>query len=465
MISKTLLETIVLILGSSRLIVPILRGGRVRGVIDVESSKPDVFTESNQRFLSTLANHAAVAIENTCLFDQVLDEQTRTKFILQSIAEGVYTVDCDLNVQTFNPAAERITGWREESVRGKPCAEVFRDATTPESAPSAPSHQVALIRRVIETAKSVTSDADAPAILTIDGAPVYISSSASPLHARPRSDRENAIEGVVIAFRDVSAERELDRLKSDFVSMVSHELRAPLANLTAAIDLISDSLAEGSAHSPESRAVPDGTLQIARANAQRLNRLIQNILNVSHIEAGQMHVQLEPVTLLPLVRHAVQQAQAQTDQHHISLRTPKTVPFVIADKSKLEIVLSNLLTNAIRYSPNGGRILVLIAPSAPDGRTAQNEMVVSIIDEGIGISEEHMDKLFTRFYRVDTSDGRDVYGHGLGLYISKNLVELQRGRIWVRSKVGRGSCFSFTIPTLEQESPIMEPEYLPTFED
>jgi signal transduction histidine kinase len=138
---------------------------------------------------------------------------------------------------------------------------------------------------------------------------------------------------------------------------------------------------------------------------------------------------------------------------------------VIADKSKLEIVLNNLLTNAIRYSPNGGRILVLISPPAPDGHGVQNEMVVNVIDEGIGISAEHMDKLFTRFYRVDASDERDVYGHGLGLYISKNLIELQGGRIWVHSKEGHGSCFSFTVPILEQESPVVDADYLPTFED
>jgi signal transduction histidine kinase len=264
--------------------------------------------------------------------------------------------------------------------------------------------------------------------------------------------------GVVVAFRDVSTERELDRLKSDFVSMVSHELRAPLANLTAAIDLISAALDHSGSAPADRPSVPGDTLQIARTNAQRLNRLINNILNVSHIEAGQMRVQLEPVTLLPLVRHAIQVAQAQTDRHHISLRAPEALPFVDADKSKLEIVLNNLLTNAIRYSPKGGRILVRIEQTQP------NEVTISVIDEGIGIPESHLDKLFTRFYRVDTSDGRDVYGHGLGLYISKNLVELQGGRIWVRSKEGRGSCFSFTVAALVPEAPIMDLDYLPTFD-
>jgi signal transduction histidine kinase len=211
--------------------------------------------------------------------------------------------------------------------------------------------------------------------------------------------------------------------------------------------------------SAEHPALPESTLHIARTNAQRLNHLIENILNVSHIEAGQMRVQLEPLTLLPLVRHAIQVVQAQTDRHHISLRAPGTLPFVEADKSKLEIVLNNLLTNAVRYSPRGGRILVRIEQTQP------SEVTISVIDEGIGIPKSHLDKLFTRFYRVDTSDGRDVYGHGLGLYISRNLVELQGGRIWVRSQEGRGSCFSFTLAAIEPEAPTTDPDYLPSFED
>jgi PAS domain S-box-containing protein len=430
-----------LCLSRSQLAVPIIRGGRVLGVIDVESSKPEVFSENDQRFLSTLADHAAVAVENSRLLDMVLEEQNRTKFILHSIADGVYTVDRDLAILTFNPAAERITGWRTDRVRGKLCPDIFQDA-----GPHPGSHQVDLIQQALETGEPLSSEADAPAILTADGHQVYISSSASPLR-----NRENAVVGAVVAFRDVSAERELDRLKSDFVSMVSHELRAPLANLSAAIELMLDS--------PDCSQVSNGTLGIARANAQRLNHLIENILNVSHIEAKQMRAQLEPTTLLPITKHAIEIAQAQTERHRIALMAPEIIPFVMADKSKLEIVLNNLLTNAINYSPDGGRILVRIA------RAVRNEVVISVIDEGIGISQDHMDKLFTRFYRVDASDGRDVYGHGLGLYISKHLVELQGGRIWVRSKEGQGSCFSFSLPLIEESEPAPEEEFLTTLVD
>jgi signal transduction histidine kinase len=251
--------------------------------------------------------------------------------------------------------------------------------------------------------------------------------------------------------------------------MVSHELRSPLASLTAAIELLlfSDNpvggaqtdetpqLESASASTDTGQQEAQKALLIARANAQRLTQLIENILSVSQIEANQVRVQPEPTMLLPLVRRTIQAVQAQTSLHKILLRTSKTVPFVLVDQSKLEIVLNNLLTNAVNYSPEGGRILVRIA------RAVRKEVVISVIDEGIGISQEHLGKLFTRFYRVDGSDGRDVYGHGLGLYISKHLLEQMGGRIWVRSKQGHGSCFSFTLPIVtETEDPQPEQEYL-----
>lgn len=452
----------------SRLVVPILRGGRVLGVIDLESTQPDAFAENSQRLLSTLADHAAVAVENTRLFDMVLDEQNRTKFILQSIAEGVYTVDPDLRILTFNPAAERITGWRADEVRGKRCSEVFGDAT--QNPGNKAGNQEMLIRQALKEGKPVASGQDTPPILTRDGHEVYISSSASPLR-----NRENTVVGSVVAFRDVSSERELDRLQSDFVSMVSHELRSPLASLNAAIELmlepdqLSSGMPDETHKSANSDAVqvasssdsgrPDSgqpeaqkAVQIARTNVRRLTRLIENILSVSQIEANQIRVQIEPTLLLPVVRRSIQTVQAQTSHHQILLRAPESMPCVLVDRSKLDIVLHNLLTNAVNYSPNGGRILVRIT------RAMRNELVINVIDEGIGISQEHMDKLFNRFYRVDSSDRRDVYGHGLGLYISKHLIELMGGRIWARSKEGHGSCFSFTLPIVTESEGQQEEE-------
>ena len=164
-----------------------------------------------------------------------------------------------------------------------------------------------------------------------------------------------------------------------------------------------------------------------------------------------MKVRVEPVILLLIIRRVIGGFQDQTDRHEITLKVSDSIFFVMADVNKTEMILNNLIKNAIKYSPDGGRIWVeVIFPG-------NGEVGINIIDEGVGIPEEHIEKIFGPFYRVDAGDDRKIYGHGLGLHISKRLVELQGGRIWVRSQEGTGSCFTFTLPTV-QESEFAEEE-------
>lgn len=235
--------------------------------------------------------------------------------------------------------------------------------------------------------------------------------------------------------------KDLDQLKSDFVSMVSHELRAPLTNINGSIELM---LADDEMDSESQRAM----LKIIGEQSARLTRLVQGILNVSRIEAHKLEIDPRVVNIEPLMEKAVENWTQRDTLHQFKL--PKgPIPPVWADSDRLEEILANLVDNAVKYSPDGGTIE--LATSRSNGR-----LIVSVSDPGMGIPAKELDKIFEKFHRVDRGDARSTYGHGLGLYISKRLIEAHGGDIWVESKLGKGSTFKFTLPLADAKR--QEPE-------
>jgi PAS domain S-box-containing protein len=407
----------------AQLTVPIRREDKVIGVIDLESAEAGVFGDDDLRFMMGLADHAAVALENARLFGAVVEEQWKTKLILRSIADGVYTVDRDLRILTLNPSAERLTGWREAEVMGRHCSEVFREQA--EDGTLLCTEQCQLLQ-AMETGKPITSSSPQRVLIGKDDRQIPIASSAAPLLGR-----DNRVIGAVAVFRDVSAERELDRMKSEFISMVSHQLRSPLASISASAELML-----GSEVKP---ALQREMLELIRTQCISLGKFIEDILNVSRLEAGWVQVRTEPVTLMPLIKRTVNLLKVKTDKHNFKVITSGDVPFVVGDAGKIEVILSNILENAVKYSPMGGNIVVEV-------RSDDDQVVTRVIDEGIGIPEDQLEKIFDRFHRVDSGDGQTIYGYGLGLYTSKKLTELQGGELWVQSKLGEGSCFTISFP-------------------
>jgi len=412
----------------SQLAVPIRREDKVIGVIDLESTEVGAFGEDDLRFMIGLADHAAVALENARLFGAVVEEQWKTKLILRSIADGVYTVDRDLRILTLNPSAERITGWREAEIVGRYCSEVFKEQT--EDGIPLCTEKCHLLQ-AMEIGKPVTSPSPQRVLIGKDGRQIPIASSAAPLLGR-----DNRVIGAVAVFRDVSAERELDRMKSEFISMVSHQLRSPLTSISASAELMLDSEVEP--------ALQREMLELIRTQCISLGKFIEDILNVSRLEAGWVQVSKEPVTLTPLIKRTINLLKVKTDKHRFKVITSGDVPFVVGDTGKTEVILNNLLENAMKYSPEGGTIVVEVHE---DG----DWVVTRVIDEGLGIPEDQLDKIFEQFHRVDSGDGQMIYGYGLGLYTSKKLTELQGGKLWVQSKLGEGSCFSFSLPRWKGE--------------
>jgi len=344
----------------------------------------------------------------------------KIELMLYSIDEGVFTVDQELRILTFNPGAEKILGWREEEVIGRPCAEIFREED------GASSYQEGLVSEALRKAQLVTSVREGHPVINKDGRRIFIASSVVPL-----LDLAGQVIGAMVTFRDVSAEMELDHMKSEFISMVSHELRSPLSHIIASTEL----MREANLSSDQQQDL----LNIIHAQSNRLNRFVEQILDVSLLEAGAVKVGQEPVALKSLIEQMIEAFEIRANTHCFELTVPEGPTIVVGDESKIRTVLDNLLENAVNYSPKGSRVSIEVSDR-------DKEVVISVIDEGIGIPATQLERIFERFHRVNASDDQEQYGYGLGLYISKRLIEIQRGSIWAKSEAGHGSRFSFSLP-------------------
>ena len=410
----------------SLMYAPLVYENRCLGIIGLGSSRENAFSEDELRLVTAFASQAAIAIKNVELFSGISEEKRRMELILHSIADGVFTVDRACRIINFNPAAEKITGWKEEEVVGQLCSDVLGAET--EGGQRLCEGSCPLLRAI--SGEAVQPHQGKEVISGKDGRKIVVAQSVAPLYGRNRE-----VIGAVSVFRDISKEEELDRMKSEFVSMVSHELRSPLASINASLDLLLKSNLD--------KATQREMLEIIRSQSARLNDFVKEVLDVSRLEAGEIRLYRQPVTLVPLIRRAVRTFEARAEGHRFEIRVQEGLPFVFADESKVEFVLNNLLENAVNYSPRGG-IITVEAWKQTDG-----DVVITVADEGVGIAPEHQERIFDRFYRVDTGNSHGIYGHGLGLYIARKLVEAQGGRIWVESEVGVGSRFSFTLPKME----------------
>jgi two-component system phosphate regulon sensor histidine kinase PhoR len=243
-----------------------------------------------------------------------------------------------------------------------------------------------------------------------------------------------AAEGAVLLLHDISELRRLERVRRDFVANVSHEFRTPLT----AIQGFAETLLSGALEDAQNNR---RFLEIIREHAVRLGRLTEDLLKLSQIEGRKMEMEFRPVDLRPLVESCLETARLEAAPKNLALRAEfaEGTPKVRGDARWLRDVLQNLLDNAVRYTPAGGRVTV---------RTAAREgaVEISVEDTGIGIPQAEQERIFERFYRVDAARSREVGGTGLGLSIAKHLVEAHGGRIEVESEVGKGSTFRVLMP-------------------
>jgi len=341
--------------------------------------------------------------------------------VIATMAEGLVTVDFDGNITLVNRAIERLSGFsREELIGQRFVARLFpgKDREKAIEAMEKARGQVIL--------RDVDLNLD-----RADGKEIPVSMSAALLR-----DPGSKSTGMVIILHDMSKEREAERLKSEFISTISHELRTPLTSIEGFVSII---LGGKSGEVPKKQ---EEFLKIVQAQSKHLERLIKNLLDFSRFTSGKMEIEKKPMSLNDVMDEilSVMSAQLLEKKFKVELDIEKNLPKISGDSEKLGMVFSNILGNAIKFGSGEGRIKI-------SAKLEKDNILVSITDNGIGIAKENIDKLFQMFYQVDSTLTRKVGGAGIGLAVSKEIVQAHGGNIWVESPgPGKGSTFYFTLP-------------------
>ncbi len=412
---------------SPMLAVPITVHSKTLGIIAV-GGKNRGYLSHDTRLLNLVATRLAVLVENTNLYQDVNARRERWEAVFQYTEEGIVIFDRHSRIVGFNPACAKLTGFGLRESIGQPFTKIIR-SVSPEGADMS---MVSPMNKVLAEGATVTNSQQL--LSNKRGDRVWTLISYSPIF----DDNGRVTSGIAI-IRNISKDQEVEEIKSDFISIVSHELRTPLTAIKGFLSMILKrdfgELTDKQFH----------FLNRVYQSNQRMINLVEDLLDMSSIESGKINLTPMPIVLETIIADVVTELASKGFERQIMLKVTRRqrLPLVLADETRLRQILVNLIDNAIKYSLPGTEVVI-------DFRVAGDELVTTINDSGVGISPANMERLFTRFGRVYNPMSLSAGGTGLGLYIVKNLVESHGGRIWVTSKEGKGSKFSFSLPIAKQ---------------
>ncbi len=369
--------------------------------------------------VDALASQVSARQQNEQLFNETVEQRGHLADVVGSSSDGIFVLSGDRIVLSWNPAMERITGFRGEEVIGRRFEEGLRIRGEPDQEGS-PEQGLVL----------GTSQPQEALIMRRDGSERWIRYSTSGM-----PDRHDGGESHVVTARDVTAELEADQMKSDFVATVSHELRTPLTPLRGLLQSLDQGLVEDT---PETRRE---YFAIMLRQTERLERLINDLLDVSRIDAGRLRMDSVPVELGAALEREVREASQLPDAREVRFDRPDEPIWALVDQFRLGQIVSNLLSNAFKYSPAGASVTVGL-------EKIHEHVIVSVQDSGEGIALAEQERIFERFYRANNGLTRTVGGFGLGLYIAKRLAEGMGGSLALTSPPGQGCTFSLNLPLL-----------------
>ena len=406
---------------------PVMSKNRVLGLMVVGSRRLHRFRKREIQLLMAFGSQLGAALENAELYQEVNKSKAYVENLVENAADLIISTDLDDRILTWNRGAEVLFGYSKDEVIGKHLAILL---------PPERFHELEEIRAKVQISGALR-DIEVRSKRK-DGVMIYLSLSVSPIR-----DLQGKIVGFLRIAKDITEKKryerrlkELDKMKSDFVSNVSHELRTPLTSIKGSVENMLDGLT-GALNEKQIRY-----LVRIKSNTDRLSRLINDLLDLSRIESGRVEVRPTRLPLTALAEEVAEHLKPLATEKLIRIEVPSPDPSATAwaDRDKVTQVLVNLIGNAVKFTPQEGKVTVVLE------RNDNDYVQISVADTGPGILPEEANKIFSKFYQVANIAKQKPRGSGLGLAISKALVEMHGGKIWVESEVGRGSTFYFTLP-------------------
>ncbi len=386
------------------------------------------YTQSDASLFRIAATRKAFLLENARLYQETNARRERWEAVFRFTDDGVVIYDHDGNVVGFNATCAEMTGYSVSEAIGQPFTKIIR-AVSPEGVDLALRSPM---KEVLSQGRTVSKSEQL--IETKRGDRFWANVSYSPMR-----DQEGNVTSGIAVIRSIQRDREIEEIKSDFISIVSHELRTPLSAIKGFMSMLLNKdfgeLTDRQFH----------FLSRVYQSNQRMINLVEDLLDISHIEGGKINLDLRPLPMENIIRDVVTELAGKAFERDITLKINRRyrLPLVLADESRLRQVLTNLVDNAIKYSLPKSEVTI-------DFKIHGDELITSVTDKGVGITPSQIGKLFQKFGRVFNPMTVQAGGTGLGLYIVKNLVEAHGGRIWVTSREAAGSKFSFSLPVAKQ---------------
>lgn len=413
--------------------LPMQISGEILGIIFVFRAYPGAPTLDDHMILQSFADQAAIAVHNAGLYQAVTIEKQRLAAILDGSGDGIIILDSALRVMRLNPALGRITGWKGEYALGRYHNEVIRWKKEPDYTlekalqagwPQSHFDDETLNHKGFHETLYVEGN-----IERLDGMKVSVGITYAPLFFD-----DGSLRNIIANVRDITRIKQADEIKNTFVSIISHELKTPVALIKGYAGTLLREDANW-----DTATIRRG-LTIIEEEADRLTELIENLLTASRLQVeGMMQLDMDDVALDSLARQSVERFRTQTQIHDLRIALPEDFPIVRGDARRLRQVIDNLVSNAIKYSPQGGVIII--------GGDYDDEVVKFWVqDQGEGFTEEDAPKLFDRFFRSENAIKSVAPGTGLGLYLARAVIEAHGGRIWATGKSAQGATFTFTLP-------------------